>query len=308
MNSSENLSRKEPAIICHPACSGGTVIYRELLKRLGMWGVSEVSHACIPQPGEHVWLDPETQLFAQRKLSLAEFSKIFFDRIRSTERLAAQAEQRLLIREHSHRYFFNPLVDGIDLESVSWVVDQYRLNDDRFIKTLVSVRDPIDCWLGLRHSFPRERPRQFDAYCQRYLDFVKAADRTTDCLLFKYEDFVSSPDSTTDEISAFLNLSPLPAPSATSVHASGNSGRSGEALSLRRRRAYTNQLVHQADRSRAYQELIERLDYPPIRPLSFPRNLGSRLTKWTANLASRSLSFTEWAIGVIHRRLPEILE
>lgn len=170
----------------------------------------------------------------------------------------------MLIREHTHRYFFNPHHDKSTLESISWVNDAFSKGRDESLNCLLSVRDPIDSWLGLRHNFPEEQPTVFDEYCEKYLFFLDKVERTKRVHLFKYEDMISSPQEVLLKIGKFLGRLPvdLDFEKNSQVISSGNSGRQSSAIYARPRRPFTSRLVRAAKASKNYVELCERLNYP----------------------------------------------
>ena len=182
----ENL---QPLVLCHAACTGGSMIYRLLVSAFGLVGISEMNNS-RPGPRAFLPLDPEAQLYIQGMISSPDFAGILYKRIHHCIEMAADEGKRLLIREHSHRYFFVPESDDTRLHSVSWLNDEYVQGSGTDLQCLVSVRDPIDSWLGYRNSWPYDPPRGFDDYCGKYLEFILAAKKTKRIHIFKYEEMV----------------------------------------------------------------------------------------------------------------------
>lgn len=263
------MDRLEPIIICHPACSGGSLIYRLLVAQFSLAGVSEISH-CFPNTATAFFpSDPERSLLASGLIDLAEFGEIVFKRIANCEAICREKGKRLLIREHTHSYFFDECVQQPTTGGPSWIADQFRIVSDRRIKCIVSVRDPIDCWLGLHANFPEIALTDFHQYCLRYkrfLDSLKNSDEAEDFLLVRYEDLIEFHDREFRRIAQFVNIpySGRLVDSWTSVASSGNSGRQSQTLKKMPRRPFGIALLRAAGRSTAYEDLVKELDYPHI--------------------------------------------
>lgn len=253
-----------PILLCHAACTGGSLIYRLLVSYYGFVGLSEVSHAWLPKSKTYLPIDPEAQLYAQGIFSQEQFAKIFYKRICCCERIVGATGKILLIREHSHQYFFSRQKDHIVMDNVSWINNAYNKERGVSLQCLLSVRDPIDSWLALRNSFPNESPFDFDEYCEKYLFFLDMAEKTNQVYLFKYEDLVSDAKVILNEIGKFIDRSPINADleKNTDVESSGNSGRQSSSICSRPRRPFTIRLVRAAEASKNYKELCKRLEYP----------------------------------------------
>lgn len=258
-----NTKSTQPVILCHAACTGGSLIYRLLLSAFDFIGVGEVGHVHPPKLKDYLPLDPEAQLYGQGVISSQQFADIFFKRIRQCEKRVTSMGQVLLIREHSHQYFFNIQQKQIDLNSVSWINDAYYRESEEPLICLVSVRDPIDSWLGLRNSFPNEKPSEFDEYCKKYLKFLDMVERTKSAYLFKYEELVRDPRGTLSKIGKVIGRSSFEVDLNVSanVTSSGNSGRKSSKIVARPRRPFTKRLVVAANTSENYAELCRRLGY-----------------------------------------------
>lgn len=250
-------------ILCHAACTGGSLIFRHLVDAFGLMGISEISHATIPKRDTYLSLDPEAQLFSQGILSSLKFEESFFKRILSCEEIVKNCQKDLLIREHSHRYFFNPLYDIAEFKSVSWIHDSFIKHEKKAPLCIVSIRDPIDSWLGLRASFPNECPPTFDDYCKKYIKFIQAVESTSFIHVIKYEDFVNDHLEVIEKIGKFINQKPSNYQSGNvRAISSGNSGRQSGEINVRPRRPFTTRLVNEICCSYHYGKLCEMLDYP----------------------------------------------
>jgi hypothetical protein len=259
-----------PFVLSHPACSGGSMIYKLLASQFGFLGVYEVGHLWARASNLFQPFDPEVQLLHQGIISEADFGQSVVDRLLNCWRIAGAQSKRLLIREHTHQFFFDN--DGPTSSSDhSWIVKElsHRLSDR--ICLLATVRDPVDCWLGMRRSFPTLVAYDFHAYCGRFnfwldkIDEAKAAGWPV--TVFKYEDIVTQRERSLEEIGRFLGAEPAGASvPLTSVVTSGNSGRSSSSIGLRARRAYSRRFADAAKASDEYRRLVNRLGYLELRP------------------------------------------
>ena len=255
---------KLPVVLGHAACTGGSLIYRILVATFGMQGLSEVGAARVPSLSKYNPWDPQCQLFAQEQISAGQFSKIIFDRIVSCE---SQTDRRLLVREHTHSYYFNPIDPVLVPDGGSWYADCYREEFSKQLPCLVSVRNPVDSWLGFRRSFERQKPEDFDVYCQlynQYLDKVDNDNKTdTSFHIFRYEDLIGDVQGEVDKIADHIG-EPRRQVDLSLVGASfgsGNSGRGSTSIGTRSRRPFSRRFLKETLRSEHYHRLCERLGY-----------------------------------------------
>lgn len=257
------MQDKNPIVLCHAACTGGSLIYRLIVLSFGFVGLSELSHKYNYSCTDFLPFDPEAQLYLQGIIDKKKFSDTFFERIVKCNNVISESGKTMLIREHSHSYFFSEqtIVDGI--ASISWIAGQYKKIYKDSLQCLLSVRDPIDSWLGLRQNFPKERNMSLDKYCEKYLIFLNLSEKTENLYIFKYENMVTKAQDTLSEISSKINypvnISDLEM--NNSIYSSGNSGRRSSDIYIRPRRPFTNNLIDTARRSARYAELCERLGY-----------------------------------------------
>lgn len=261
-----NSGNAPPILLAHVACSGGSLIFRELCKRFGLWGISEVSPFASPPRRPFYPYDPESLLFLNNHLSQDDFNDIFLKRLEHCWHACSRATRRLLIREHTHSLFFQP--QGIQLnDGFSWIHQQSQQTFGVACPILFSVRDPVDSWLGLNHSFPHLVQYSFDEYCNRYHEMLDQLDslreqEQVDFLQFKYESFVNAPDPVIESIGQFLEMKLAPATVGPDIRATGNSGRQSAQIRRRPRRSFSRSFLDQALASEAYSRLAKRLDYP----------------------------------------------
>ena len=297
----------KPVMLCHAACTGGSLVYRILVSRFNFLGVSEISHAYTPKKKMYSPLDPELQMYTQGILNDEQFADIFFKRVKNCELISKKAHKPLLIREHSHRYYFNPN-RKIGLTSVSWINDTFSREENTQLKCLISVRDPIDSWLGLRTNFPKESSYSFEEYCSKYLVFIDMARRTPCHYIFKYEDIILKPDSILKDIENFLDLKIENYSSDTTytIPSTGNSGRQSEGIFIRPRRPYTRGLVEAAKHSISYMELCRILNYQCLSDIdNFSRKL--QFFKYSVNnLINFSVEILEKKMSSLKNKFPKI--
>lgn len=266
----KKLQDQEPIILCHVACSGGSMIYRMLIANFGLVGISEVSHRV--HHGEHLFIptDPEYALLEGGEIFDTEFENIFFDRIQHCNEICQKNNKPLIIREHTHsNYFFDSPHSAIP-NNPSWIAGQYKKRLDKKVKCIVSVRDPIDSWLGLFANFNDSTPKDFHEYCAKYERFIRSFFENYDkknMLLIKYEDIVDDQVEQLKRIAKFIDASfnGKAVNDWSQIPSTGNSGRQSKSVQKRVRRPFGIQLVQAADTSESYSYLVERLGYEHLR-------------------------------------------
>lgn len=276
--SSVEVATTLPILLCHPACSGGSLIYRHLAAATGCVSVHEVGHRWLPRVEDFRPLDPESQLACLGRLSPEEFADIYWSRLLNANAIAQRSGSRLLVREHTHQYYFDN-AEPID-SAISWLRQEYEQRLGVTPPTVVSYRDPVDCWLGMKASFPNLVSYTFDTYCERYLQWVTPAieaARTSSqhVSLLKYEDFCADAVSAVRRSATALGIEAAADYQPAGIPSSGNSGRRNDAtVAMRARRPYTLNLVSEAAASESYAKLCGLLGY---RHLSEDSTLQPRL-------------------------------
>ncbi len=257
-----------PVVICHPACSGGSLIFRVLCAQFGLTGISEKSHA-FPH-GNDVFLpsDPEHALLIDGTLTLEEYGEIYFDRLMNTVAICSRKNQQILLREHTHSYFFTDGFLPDHPSHPSWFVQECLRKGIAPPKCIVTVRNPIDSWLSLEKNFPKLKPKNFDTYCKMFLSFMSTttSEQKTNILLLRYEDLIGNADSELRKVAEFIGK---PFQERVNeewkfVASSGNSGRQSIKIGQRKRRPFDRKLISSAKHSDAYAKLIEILNYESL--------------------------------------------
>lgn len=261
------MTSNTPIVLCHPACSGGSWIYTVLCTHFDLIGLSEKSHAFNYPKDVFLPTDPEYSLKLAQIISSEVFGDIFIDRIRNCMRICNSYDKTLLIREHTHSYFFQN--DEIAISHPSWIA--LRLHEKYQIpaRCILTFRDPIDSWLGLQRSFPELAGGTFEQYCRNYLVFLqnaKASEIAGTALIVKYEEFVENPEKALERVANYLSMTLTEGRSQASfeVVSSGNSGRQSDVIKIRKRRQFDYRLYNQAKKSESYKQIIEILMYLDI--------------------------------------------
>lgn len=274
------MNKQSPILLCHAACTGGTLIFRKLCEQFSLWGLSEVSHYSNFAKNLFYPFDPEALMYANGWISEDEFAKSFGERLAKCDAIAQDNGKRLLIREHTHSLFFKPT--GVRQETgFSWINDRSEELFKVQCPVICTLRDPVDSWLGIKHSFRSEVTYTFDEYCERYLVFFEQVKEVDENRLFliRYEDFLSQPQEIFQTIAEKFNLT-RSADDKDTVLFSGNSGRQSVQMSRRPRRAYSTSFIRAVENSKNYLELTSRLGYEDC------RNEISNSDRFLANLNS----------------------
>lgn len=296
-----DLPLSPPLLMMHVACSGGSVIYRKLCEKMNLWGVSEVSTFAGRPDRNFSPQDPLFQLKLNGHLTGDEFLEIFDRRLCECAQRAEQQGHHLLIREHTHSLLFQ---DQIQFRDGSWIAGNSALTKSPGLHLLLTVRDPIDSWLGFQNEFGHLVQYDFDEYCQRYLLLLDGFDQMTGITrtLIRYEHFVTNFDDVLVELAEKWKW-PVQSSPTSAVVASGNSGRQSNTLALRPRRSFSHGLVQAAKKSDAYHQLIRRLDYDNFYDSMSPTQLLATRFNSIRKKSYRSLvEFAKWGKSQIKKR------
>lgn len=260
--------KSNTVILCHPACTGGSLIYRLIKQTFGFVGVSEVSPSWPSQKRVFNPIDPVAQLFQDGHMDTETFASEFFSRIKTCSAHVTDSGNKLLIREHTHSLYFQIRHELNSWRGPSWVAAQYE-KENVHVPVICTFRNPIDSWLGFEHSFPNLATQSFDSYCESYLKWLdqiaKWENNGGEVLRLKYEELIEQPEEFMTQVSRFLNLGKCEIRvEAIGAVSSGSSGRRSKHLELRQRRPYTSEFLNRALSSEAYARLASQLSYPMI--------------------------------------------
>lgn len=253
-------ARPEPVrMLHHFACTGGTLISKCLAAMPNTQLIGEIDPLSTMQRDGALLFAPTDMVLLMRQSSrgvsdvlITEMFNASLDLIEADCRVNGQ---RLLLRDHAHSHYCHG--DRIpDRPSLREIVAA------RFpVVTALTVRHPLDSYLSLTSlAWVSFRPPGLDEYCRRYLVFL---DAHADLPMMRYEDFLDAPQARMHALCADLDL-----PYSEDFidlfdvfRLSGDSGRAGDVIQKRPRRPFDPALAQEADRSRHYSRLLQRLKY-----------------------------------------------
>lgn len=248
--------------IHHLSCSGGTIISKCLASMPGSIVLSEVN----PNPVGCYRFNPfdaVQMLLAQiEEINTAELrQKIFLDRINEVNRIISERGEKLIIRDHTHSdYLIQKSVDQIT--SKTSVITS--LSESYDIKSVLTVRNPLNSFLSLKRTDWAPNVQSFDDYCSRVLLMLNFYEALK-CPIYKYEDFCDDPTRILKEICAHIEIdySDDYANKFHTIKMTGDSGRGKlktKILKLKTR-FIGPQLLSAARKSSSYGEICERYAY-----------------------------------------------
>ena len=254
-------------ILCHPACSGGTLIFRELCNALGYVGLSEVSNG-VPSRFRNIPYDPTAQLAVLGLLDRSSWESEVSRRILECIEIAQSARLGLILREHTHDLFFRKELSEIHKRPLSQFLEKVNSEVGCLIPLIFSVRNPLDSYLGLKARFPRECFYSFEEYLLRFQCMVEAFKVLREqyglVAFLRYEDFIRDSEGEISRICDTLNLKMNSEESPRRVFVSGNSGRSGSVPTARKRRPFSLAFHKEVESSEILPNILETLGYPPV--------------------------------------------
>ena len=255
-------SNVRPSIgtIHHFACTGGTVLARAVQAQPNTRVVSEVDPLSVKSlvsgrkgfaPTDLIALcrtgvyDISSEVIVQMFLAALD---VLYDSMNNTG-------QRLILRDHAHsRYCTN--VDFSTRPGLMEIVQRRYCTN-----SVVSVRHPLESWQAMKENsfvdFPNE---SLDEYCLRYLAFL---DDHSELPIVRYEEFVDHPEDVVRQLCGYLDIGYtddwsmiMPA-----IKLTGDSGRSGDEVKPRKRRAVTDEMLAECRSSEHLEPLCSRLGY-----------------------------------------------
>lgn len=247
-------------IVHHFACTGGTLISKCLSAMPNVFLLSEVHpftdlHLGKGKPkylpSDISSLTKHANIPFQEKLA----EKLFRDSIFSTYRHVEEFGGVLVLRDHSHSDF---CVGEYNENTTSSVVD--ILSEIFEIKSLVTMRDPVDSYLSLdSNGWKHFSPFNFDEYCKRFCQFL-GQFRGADVIL--YDDFTRQPKTTMRRMCDVLELSydSCFEDIFDLFSVTGDSGRSGDVIKIRSKRTYKEEFLVEMKASRYFQELKLKIE------------------------------------------------
>lgn len=255
---------QKPAIriIHHPACSGGTLISKCIAAMPNIYLLSEV------HPLSDMHISGNATFYAPSDLTtLSRFagipninvlaSSLFIQNVELIYQHLKFTGADLVLREHSHFDFFKG-------DIVTTPVVSNLLKEKFDLLQVVTLRNPIDCYLSLlNNNWLTFQPQTFDEYCRRYFEFIRMYSNVT---FLKYEDFLEDPINFMINMCGllkirfsdlFINLFEL-------FSVTGDSGRSGNTISKRDRRALPYHFIDEVKSSNYFKLIQVESGYPGL--------------------------------------------
>lgn len=256
-------SKSEPVrIVRQFACTGGTLICRGLAAQPNITLLSEVDPFNIDHLSRQKPSFAPTDLIQLadsriHPLDLKTKEEMFLASLSALYSALSKRGRRIVLREHSHGWFCRE-IDWSARKSLTEIV-----SDDFSVRSIVTVRHPLDSWLSLnQQGWQHFSPFTIDEYARRYGVFLDACAEDE---IYRYEDFVEDPGGLMAQICDKLQLALNPSWQSllTVIRLTGDSGRSSCTIQPRQRRAVSQTVANEAQASKAYRILCERLGYDP---------------------------------------------
>lgn len=248
--------------IHHFACTGGTLISKCIASLPNTQLLSEVDPLSL-MGHESIKRFSPTDLVtllqaSSRPVTNDLLINVFLGGLHAVYKRTTADGVRLVLRDHAHSHF----CFGEDIQNRPSL--RQIVGEDFEVKSVVTVRHPLDSYLSLLsngwHLY--FKPSTLEEYCRRYHCFL---DHYSNIDLYQYEDFVADPEGVLKNITDSLELSfDRNFQEVFSVHRlTGDSGRSGDAISIRMRRDIPENLGVELKQSSSYKSLCARLKYNP---------------------------------------------
>jgi hypothetical protein len=256
--------KTKPAIriIHHLACSGGTLISKCISAMPNTFLLSEIH----PFSDMHI-LGDKSHYAPSDYTTLSRFAnipdlrilagKLFSQNIQGIHEHLKLRGANLVLREHSHFDFFkgdilaSPIISNL-------------LKEEFELLQVVTVRNPIDCYLSLlNNNWLTFQPQTFDEYCRRYLEFMRMYSHVE---ILKYEDFLENPINFMQSMCSLLELdfSDLFVDLLEIFKVTGDSGRSSNVITKRDRRELPSHFIDEVKSSSHFKSIQAESDYPGL--------------------------------------------
>jgi hypothetical protein len=292
----ERVNPEPVRTIHHFACTGGTLISKCLASMPNTQLLSELDPFSLMQLKEEKPILTPTDIIAQMRQSTAGVDEdliveLFMNNLNVIVNSTIKKGQRLVLRDHSHSQYCT----SRSLESRQ---SFYSLIKERYpVKSVVTVRDPLDSYLSLlNNGWVHFSPQTFDEYCRRYLVFL---DDYKDIPIIRYEDFVTSPVKVMEEICDLLELPFVDdfEDLFSAIKLSGDSGRKAEFIAPRKRRQVSDALKQEVSGSARYaclREVYPRIHNSNLQTLKRSRPSESQDDEALTQQIERCLAATDF--------------
>jgi hypothetical protein len=258
-------------LIHHFACTGGTLISKCIAALPNTVVLSEIDPLSRPhflRPRGNSFIVPNkdrafqpTDLIMALRTALrpvpdSTLAAVFAAAVAAMRQELARRGLAPVIRDHPHSQFCT------DIDPDGRPTLREILAASMPVVSLVTVRHPLDSFLALdAHRWRSFAPFTPQEYARRYTLFL---DRHADVPVVRYEDVVASPEAGLAGIARHLGLrhSPLALDLFPIVVLSGDSGRTGDRIEARSRRAIPDAIRAGVAAAPAFAALCTRLGYP----------------------------------------------
>lgn len=238
-------------VIHHLACSGGTVISRCVAAMRGVALLSEQHPAMGMQRRTSALKQAQ---IAYKLLSEQDLHEFFLRQIELIHQRAAAAGLALVVRDHTNADFNAPAFTRLTTADV--LAHSFR------VASVVTVRHPVDAWLGMAQQ--GWMPHPVEEYAARFLTFARLACGVG---YVRYEDFCVDPGGALRGICDALEL-PFDASYAERLdqvtHLTGASGRQSATIAPRPRRPIDAATLERFSRAPGMLESLNLLGYAGV--------------------------------------------
>ena len=186
--------------IHHLSCTGGTLISKCIASMPNIALISE-THPFGVGALRFNPFDPVQQLFSQNLLNDKEdaLKHVFKSRVQMAYNLCTLNGKLLILRDHTHSdYLAGKEPQGFRLKSV---VNCLKYEFD--IKSVVTLRNPVDTFLSLEKNGWSKDVKTFDEYCRRIVLMINAYQGVP---IYHYEEFCRDPDTVLKNICKDLDI------------------------------------------------------------------------------------------------------
>jgi hypothetical protein len=249
-------------VVHHLACSGGSLITKCFSAMPNNFILSEVHpHSYRHLPADKATFLPSdiATLAHQAKFPDADVlaRKIFKSSIHETYQHVDEQGGILVLRDHSHSDY----CVGSSFAEKSVVRE--LLNQDFEILSLVTVRNPIDCYASLQSNYWLHfNPQTFEEYCIRVINFLSQFRKKQ---IIKYESFTRSPDKVMRKMCNVLQVefNDFYKDLFDQFNVTGDSGRTGEKIAIRPRREISPEFACEIKKSKTFTLLCKKYGFNP---------------------------------------------
>tara|TARA_B110000046_G_C13019699_1_gene410443 strand:- start:3774 stop:4340 length:567 start_codon:yes stop_codon:yes gene_type:complete len=164
----------------------------------------------------------------------------------------------LILREHSHSDYY------VSSSFTEKSVVRELLNQDFEILSLLTVRNPIDCYASLKSNcWLHFNPQTFKEYCIRVINFLSRMQKKQ---IIKYESFRRTPDKVMRKMYNVLQVefNDSYQDLFDQFKVTANSGRTGEKIAIRWRREISPEFACEIKKSKTFSFLCKKYGFNPV--------------------------------------------